>query len=65
MVRNMKHTKRVAKQKSWRASVSLPPDIYTTLEQIARQKKVSVAWVVREATESYVASQWPLLSQQK
>lgn len=44
-----------------RASVSFPPDIYRTLEQIAQQKKVSVAWVVREAAEKYVADQWPLL----
>jgi hypothetical protein len=31
------------------------------LEAIARSKKVSVAWVVRDATERYVAEQWPLL----
>ena len=43
-----------------RASVTFPPDIYRTLQQIAKQKKVSVAWVVREATERYVADQWPL-----
>jgi hypothetical protein len=44
-----------------RASVTFPPDIYRTLEQIAKQKKVSVAWVVRDAAEKYVADQWPLL----
>lgn len=44
-----------------RASVSFPPDLYRTIEQIARQKKVSVAWVVREAAEKYVSDQWPLL----
>ena len=44
-----------------RASVSFPPDLYHTLEQIAKQKKVSVAWVVRDAAEKYVAEQWPLL----
>ncbi|MHB8389157.1 MAG: ribbon-helix-helix domain-containing protein [Acidobacteriaceae bacterium] len=38
-----------------RASVSFPPDIYRMLEQIAKQKKVSVAWVVRDAAEKYVA----------
>jgi metal-responsive CopG/Arc/MetJ family transcriptional regulator len=46
-----------------RASVSFPPDLYRTLEEIAKQKKVSVAWVVRDAAEKYVASQWPLLEQ--
>jgi hypothetical protein len=44
-----------------RASVTFPPDIYSTLELIAKQKKVSVAWVVRDAAEKYVADQWPLL----
>jgi predicted DNA-binding ribbon-helix-helix protein len=43
-----------------RASISFPPEIYRTLEDIARRKKVSLAWVVREAAEKYVADQWPL-----
>lgn len=43
-----------------RASVSFPHGIYRMLEDIARQKKVSVAWVVREATEHYIADKWPL-----
>jgi metal-responsive CopG/Arc/MetJ family transcriptional regulator len=38
-----------------RASISFPPDIYRTLEEIAKQKKVSLAWVVRDAAEKYVA----------
>jgi hypothetical protein len=37
-----------------RASISFPPDLYATLEQIAKQKKVSLAWVVRDASEKYV-----------
>lgn len=44
-----------------RASVSLPPELYITLQEIAKQKKVSVAWVIRDAAEKYVADQWPLL----
>lgn len=48
-----------------RASVSLPPELRHTLEQIAKQKKVSFAWVVRDAAEKYVAAQWPLFEQQK
>ena len=44
-----------------RASVSLRPDLYRTLEALAKQKKVSTAWVLREAAEKYVAEQWPLL----
>lgn len=45
-----------------RASVSFPPEIYTILEAIAKRKKVSFAWVVRDAAEKYVADQWPLFS---
>jgi metal-responsive CopG/Arc/MetJ family transcriptional regulator len=45
-----------------RASVSFPPELYHLLEQIASQKKVSLAWVVRDAAEKYVAEQWPLLT---
>ena len=43
-----------------RASISFAPDVYETLEEIAKQKKVSIAWVVREAAEKYVTDQWPL-----
>ncbi|MBI1791657.1 MAG: ribbon-helix-helix protein, CopG family [Acidobacteria bacterium] len=46
---------------SVRASISLPPEVYETLEEIARQKKVSLAWVVRDAAETYIADKWPLL----
>jgi metal-responsive CopG/Arc/MetJ family transcriptional regulator len=38
-----------------RASISFPPALYETLEEIAKQKKVSLAWVVRDAAEKYVA----------
>lgn len=38
-----------------RASISFPPSLYETLEDIAKQKKVSLAWVVRDAAEKYVA----------
>jgi metal-responsive CopG/Arc/MetJ family transcriptional regulator len=37
-----------------RASISFPPDLYETLEKLAKQKKVSLAWVVRDAAERYV-----------
>jgi metal-responsive CopG/Arc/MetJ family transcriptional regulator len=40
-----------------RASISFPPDLYETLEEIAKQKKVSLAWVVREASERYAAKE--------
>lgn len=37
-----------------RASISFPPDLYTMLEKLAKQRKVSLAWVVRDAAEKYV-----------
>jgi predicted DNA-binding protein len=43
-----------------RATISFPAEIYQTLEGIAREKKVSLAWVVREASEQYIADRWPL-----
>jgi metal-responsive CopG/Arc/MetJ family transcriptional regulator len=45
---------------SVRATISFPNDMYQTLEEIARQKKVSLAWVVREAAEQFIADKWPL-----
>jgi len=48
--------------KTTRASVSFPKAIYEDLEKLAAAKKVSLAWVVREAAERYVAEQWPLFA---
>ncbi len=45
---------------SIRASISFPADLYETIEELAKQKKVSLAWVVRDAVEQYVADKWPL-----
>lgn len=47
-----------------RASISFPHEVYDTLEMIAREKKVSLAWVVREAAERYISEKWPLLKGQ-
>jgi metal-responsive CopG/Arc/MetJ family transcriptional regulator len=50
-----------ARNPSWvRASISFPPDLYETLEELSKEKKVSLAWVVRDASEKYVAVQKPL-----
>jgi hypothetical protein len=43
-----------------RATISFPAEVYETLEVIAKEKKVSLAWVVREAAEKYLAAKWPL-----
>jgi len=44
-----------------RVTISFPPEVYETLEIIAKQKKVSLAWVVREAADQYLGDKWPLL----
>ena len=44
-----------------RATISFPRQVYETLEVIAKEKKVSLAWVVREAADKYIAERWPLL----
>ena len=48
-----------------RASVSFPKDQYEVLERIAKEKKVSVAWVVRDAVDTYLAERWPLFVENK
>lgn len=39
-----------------RASISFPADLYAALEADAKRKKVSLAWVVRDAAEQYLIS---------
>lgn len=51
--------------KSTRASVSFPAPVYADLERLAAAKKVSLAWVVREAAERYVEDQWPLFKEER
>lgn len=50
---------------SIRASISFPPDVYEALETLAKQKKVSLAWVVREASAKYISEQKPSVRKQK
>jgi predicted DNA-binding protein len=53
-----KHGKEKAKpQRQPRASITFPPRLYRTLETLAKEKKVSIAWIVREAAEKYVTDQ--------
>lgn len=52
----MKKKRQTTSPPAVRASISFPPDLYATLENIASKKKVSLAWVVRDAVEMYVAN---------
>ena len=53
------------KPQTIRASISFPPEVYKTIEDIAQQKKVSLAWVVREAVEMYLSDRWPLFNERR
>ncbi|RYF47030.1 MAG: hypothetical protein EOO38_12960 [Cytophagaceae bacterium] len=48
--------------RSVRASISFSEEQYQVLEKIAVEKKVSLAWVVRDAIDGYLKFKWPLLS---
>jgi len=48
-------------ERTVRASVSFPEDQYAELERIAQEQRVSLAWVVREAVQTYLVQRWPLL----
>ncbi|MCC6426500.1 MAG: CopG family transcriptional regulator [Phycisphaerales bacterium] len=39
-----------------RLSVTLPPDHYREMQHLASRKKVSMAWVVRDAVDQYLAA---------
>jgi hypothetical protein len=52
-------------EQSLRLSVTLPSETYLSLERIAKKKKVSLAWVVRDATEKYVSDELPLFREVK
>jgi predicted transcriptional regulator len=43
-----------------RTTVSFSKNVQEELERLANKKKVSVAWVVREAVERYLAAETPL-----
>jgi hypothetical protein len=49
-----------AKTQTVRASVSFSANDYAELELIAAEKRVSVAWVVRDAVGQYLAARNPL-----
>ena len=44
-----------------RASISFPQDDYRLIAQLAKENRVSVAWVIRDAVDSYLKQKWPLL----
>jgi predicted DNA-binding ribbon-helix-helix protein len=62
----MKAKRKVAgKKRMKRATLSFRAAVYETLEKIAEEKKVSLAWVVREAVDGYIGEKWPLFKGQE
>src|SRR5437870_3925007 len=59
---DMRSAKSDVSLKSVRTSVSLPKDDYLEIESLAALKKVSVAWVVRDAIDQYLIARRPLLT---
>ena len=46
-----------------RVSVSFPINYYRALQRLAGKKRVSVAWVVRDAVRTYVEQDSPLVNE--
>lgn len=57
--RNLKEDNipRISDTPSVRASISFPQEDYKRLEELAGEKRVSLAWVVREAVRVYLKDQ--------
>ena len=58
-----RQTRKVRRGSQPRVSVTFPPELYATLVDLARKRKVSVAWIVRDAADHYVAAQPTLVGQ--
>lgn len=58
----VRHT---AEKKTVRTSVTVSEDDYRDMEQIAERKRVSVAWVFREAVHQYLTREFPMLRKEE
>jgi metal-responsive CopG/Arc/MetJ family transcriptional regulator len=45
-----------------RISVTIPPDFYEQVSSMAKAKKVSKAWIIRDALEKYIEADAPLFA---
>ena len=50
-------------KRATRITVTMPPENYEILVRMARTKKVSTSWVVRDAVDKYLAADIPLFKQ--
>jgi hypothetical protein len=63
MPRSVEPTESVRDGESPRITVTLPKSDYEEVCRLARNKRVSNAWVIRDAVEKYIAADSPLFSQ--
>ena len=42
-----------------RITVTIPPQDYAAVRSMAKKKKVSAAWIVRDAVEKYIQRETP------
>lgn len=56
MVNNGDKMKESESLKNTRLTISFPNDTYLKLEDLAKEKDVSIAWVVRDALKLYFQS---------
>ncbi len=64
----MAQKKQLARKKTGRmprTSISFPPETYRNLEKLAEDRKVSVAWIVRDAVDRYLACDFPMFHRAK
>lgn len=59
-MRSPKKDTPIEEKKATRITVTLPISNYETIVRMAKSKKVSTAWVVREAVEKYLGEDMPL-----
>ena len=55
-------TPKAPKPSGTRITITLPPDDYGHVLQLAKQKRVSASWVVRDAVSRYLADDMPLFA---
>jgi hypothetical protein len=49
-------------KKATRITVTLPQEDYEVVVRMAKNKKVSTSWIVRDAVDKYIAGDIPLLA---
>ncbi len=53
------------KARGTRITITLPPEHYEHVLRMAKGKRVSASWVVRDAVEKYLAADIPLFAERE